>query len=288
MLPKGAEWAADMMLADPLEQTTHRKRRGTRRPASYVLAGSLAVDAVILALFADRAASVAGSEVFAVLAALLAVVLGQLLGPVLGLAAGLFLGALYSSFAAPLSRAADVGLAVAAVALWSLAAVAVGLIADSIRFRATDLERALGYRMVIPLPAASSVELRASLRALLRSQSARQRDIEDVVLAAQEAFNNAVVVSPGAVDVSAVCLDRRVIVEVRDKGPGFVPQQPQTAIPELLAVGGRGLFLMHRLMDDVVIESDSGGTTVRLTKTLSRRPEERQLSFESLLGSFRG
>lgn len=73
-------------------------------------------------------------------------------------------------------------------------------------------------------------------------------------------------------DVDAV----RLVCEVRDEGPGFdleaCTEDPTT--PEnLLREDGRGLFLMRRLMDEVVRFSD-GGNVVRLV--LHRARQERE------------
>ena len=59
----------------------------------------------------------------------------------------------------------------------------------------------------------------------------------------------------------------RLVLEVCDEGPGFdlerCTEDPTTPV-NLLREDGRGLFLMRRLMDEVVRYQD-GGNVVRLT-----------------------
>lgn len=63
----------------------------------------------------------------------------------------------------------------------------------------------------------------------------------------------------------AVALDpSRVVVEVRDEGEGFDPAcVPDPTLPEFRErSGGRGIFLLHKLMDEV--RFNECGNTVRL------------------------
>jgi anti-sigma regulatory factor (Ser/Thr protein kinase) len=59
-----------------------------------------------------------------------------------------------------------------------------------------------------------------------------------------------------------------ISVVVADDGTGFDPARFEGwRLPDRFASGGRGLFLMRELMDDIDIDSTPDGTTV----TLSRR-----------------
>ncbi len=232
---------------------------------------SVVVDLALVALFRDYTSSVGAAQLLE--PALTIAVLGVALfaGPLFGLTAALFLGTVFYCFLASLPGASEIGFTLGAIALWSGAAVALGVLADRRRGRTEEIERTLGRKVVIPLPVSSAVELRAALRALLRSHEMDEGQGEMVVLATQEAYNNAVVHPPGVVEVSAQVFEQVVDVEVRDKGPGFEPAAVVTAAePELLEDHGRGLFLIHRLMDHVDIDSGRQGTTVRMSKQLGR------------------
>lgn len=61
----------------------------------------------------------------------------------------------------------------------------------------------------------------------------------------------------------------RVAIVVADNGHGFDPAAVDVSRPpDPLASGGRGLYLMHQLMDDVVIDSSDVGTLVTMQKDL--------------------
>ena len=65
-----------------------------------------------------------------------------------------------------------------------------------------------------------------------------------------------------------------VIVSVSDEGSGFDPAGLAVAqLPDRFASGGRGLFLMQKLMDEVTTETSDEGTTVFLKKRVFDRPE---------------
>ncbi len=56
-----------------------------------------------------------------------------------------------------------------------------------------------------------------------------------------------------------------VAITVADDGPGFDPQKMDAAaLPDRFAAGGRGLFLMGALMDEVEVDSSSDGTEVTM------------------------
>jgi serine phosphatase RsbU (regulator of sigma subunit)/anti-sigma regulatory factor (Ser/Thr protein kinase) len=59
---------------------------------------------------------------------------------------------------------------------------------------------------------------------------------------------------------------RTVEVTVADDGPGYVPPAESYELPDRFASGGRGLFLMKAMMDDVEVEATDDGTVVTLLK----------------------
>ena len=65
----------------------------------------------------------------------------------------------------------------------------------------------------------------------------------------------------------------KVSVTVADDGPGFdIANVGAGDLPDRFASGGRGLFLMKTLMDDVSVDSTEGGTTVTLTHSMFGPP----------------
>jgi PAS domain S-box-containing protein len=113
----------------------------------------------------------------------------------------------------------------------------------------------------LPLDPARLLRARERVRDYLRSLTADEDLVDDVVLCVEEACTNAIRHS-GAVngiDVSLGSRDGRLSAEVRDQGRGFdVEAWDRRHPPDPLATGGRGLFLMDRLMDELSIESGDG------------------------------
>jgi anti-sigma regulatory factor (Ser/Thr protein kinase) len=102
----------------------------------------------------------------------------------------------------------------------------------------------------------------------------------DIEVAVGEAVTNAILYGrPAAprrgsqvISVAAAWDGHTFLVEVRDPGPGFNPQCRDGAAVMMggEAIGGRGLPLMHALMDEVRFESDAGGTLVRMFRAPRR------------------
>ena len=70
------------------------------------------------------------------------------------------------------------------------------------------------------------------------------------------------------VQVCVACDDERgmLMIVVRDPGPGFDPRKlPNPVVGKnVYAAGGRGIYLINELMDEVSIER--GGTEIRMIK----------------------
>ena len=115
-----------------------------------------------------------------------------------------------------------------------------------------------------PAEAESLVAVRQLLRRWLRAQSASEDEIFDITVASQEACANAVehAYRPGeeSFEVEATCADRRVRVTIRDHGRWRRPRGSNR---------GRGLPLMHALMERVNVEHGEDGTIVVLERTLA-------------------
>jgi serine/threonine-protein kinase RsbW len=98
----------------------------------------------------------------------------------------------------------------------------------------------------------------------------------DLAVALAEALSNAAVhgnrLRPGSQVVITVCVipGRQATVEVKDSGGGFNLKEVSdpTDPAHVLVPGGRGVFLMHRLVDQV--EYDPPGNRVRLIMRAKR------------------
>jgi serine/threonine-protein kinase RsbW len=108
--------------------------------------------------------------------------------------------------------------------------------------------------------------------------SAEQRD--NLAVASAEALSNAAVhgnrLEPARAVRVLVAVERTcAVVEVTDSGPGFDVEQVSdpTDPGRLLAPGGRGVFLMRRLVDGV--EYNRQGNRVRLTVRRQPRGQPR-------------
>src|SRR6516162_509702 len=110
--------------------------------------------------------------------------------------------------------------------------------------------------------------LRAHLRLWLAEHRAAEQEVLDILLAANEAFSNAVVHSRQprsiAVNVDASIDDDGVVeIVVRDHGRWRESSWGTGG-------AGLGLHLMHALMETVDLQTTVEGTTVRLRRTLGR------------------
>lgn len=132
-------------------------------------------------------------------------------------------------------------------------------------------------RLRLPLTRAAAKRMRSSIAGLLSEHGVPAKAAREVLLAADEAFINAFMHSgdvAGLVDVRVEVVAGHVVVEVRDRGCGFDPGSVDVeAVPDPLATHGRGLFLIHHLMDDVEVRSRTrgAGTRVRMVKGFTRR-----------------
>jgi Cyclic nucleotide-binding domain/Histidine kinase-like ATPase domain len=101
----------------------------------------------------------------------------------------------------------------------------------------------------------------------LTEQHAAEDEVLDILLAASEAFRNAVMHArqPRSIAVHVKGSINQGVVEIviRDHG-GWQKDQPSTGV-------GLGLHLMHALMDTVDLQTTREGTTVRLRRVLGPR-----------------
>ena len=124
----------------------------------------------------------------------------------------------------------------------------------------------LAFRL--PLDPARLLRARERVRDYLHEHHADPQAIEDLVLALEEAMANVVRHSEAERDLEVTLAFHGydLVMEVRDYGKGFdVDSFRPDVVPELLRSGGRGLFLISKLTDDLQLRRD-GGLTVRAVK----------------------
>ena len=115
--------------------------------------------------------------------------------------------------------------------------------------------------------------MRQALRTYLSEQALGANVIYEVVLAADEAFINAVghaEAADGLIRVTARVSESEASVEIQDGGGGFTLRRsdPQS-VPNVRRTNGRGVFLIEGLMDEVSVRSGRRGTTVRMVRHLA-------------------
>ena len=140
------------------------------------------------------------------------------------------------------------------------------------RSRAT---RAAGDQLETAYPprGASAAQMRQALRAYLSQRALDANVVYDVVLAADEAFINAVSHADAADDpirVTARVSESEASIEIRDGGGGFAFRRSDPpSVPDVRRANGRGVFLMESLMDEVSVRSGRRGTIVRMVRHLA-------------------
>jgi serine/threonine-protein kinase RsbW len=94
--------------------------------------------------------------------------------------------------------------------------------------------------------------------------------VDGILLAFSEAVTNALVYGNTTVRrcvrVRAWVENSRLVMEITDHGAGFAPKDVHLPPADCMCEGGRGLYLMRVLMDDVQWLPTPTGTTVRMVK----------------------
>jgi anti-sigma regulatory factor (Ser/Thr protein kinase) len=114
-------------------------------------------------------------------------------------------------------------------------------------------------------------DLRGELRRFFEQQAIPATASDDLILAAQEACNNACLYGTDGADchLAVTFADGMVTIEVTDRGPGFdLEAVKATWPPPLLEAGGRGLFLIAELTDQIEVVQRRPGTLVRIFKAI--------------------
>ncbi len=138
-------------------------------------------------------------------------------------------------------------------------------------------ERLVKMQMTIPpIEGIEDVPV-AAVEALAAKMGFSPDRVQDIAQALTEACVNAIIYSESDADVEVTMLARQnsLILEVRDQGPGFEPDQvpsPNFEIISELGVknGGFGIHMIKALVDQLEIESSKQGTVVRMSTFLSK------------------
>ena len=132
--------------------------------------------------------------------------------------------------------------------------------------------------LVLPNEPARIADVRRFVSSFLSDLRCPVDVSHEVVLAANEAAANACRYgrrpnSRGELRVRCAARAREVVLTIADEGPGFDARSlARRSLPDRFASGGRGLYLMQSLMDDVDIASSSAGTTVTLVRSIPPAP----------------
>ncbi len=109
--------------------------------------------------------------------------------------------------------------------------------------------------------------------------------VQDIVQALTEACVNAILYSTSDSDVEVLvtAMHSSLVLEVRDQGPGFNPDQVPVPDFELMTQigvenGGFGIHMIKSLVDKVEIVSSTEGTTIRMSIFLN--PDSSSLAFQ--------
>ncbi|MDD4957209.1 MAG: ATP-binding protein [Candidatus Omnitrophica bacterium] len=116
----------------------------------------------------------------------------------------------------------------------------------------------------------------------LKNMKVKEEIVFDVRLAFEEALRNAMIhgnrLDPGKkVKVEADMREQYVVISIEDEGSGFDPDSlpDPTLERNLLREGGRGVFLIKKLMDEVIYENN--GKKVRMVKMFCDKNEGRRV-----------
>lgn len=129
------------------------------------------------------------------------------------------------------------------------------------------------YDLTVPMSADAELVAARATEEIARLIGFVPRAIEQVRMAVIEACLNAFEHSESPdrrVYLNFISYEDRLLVVVRDFGKGFDPLEVrQPDIHEKIGAmdkGGWGLYLIRRLMDEVVFEKVSAGTCLMMTK----------------------
>jgi serine/threonine-protein kinase RsbW len=117
----------------------------------------------------------------------------------------------------------------------------------------------------------------AAVAALAHKMGFSDDKVQNIIQALTEACVNSILyTTPSEVDIEVLVAmsENSLIIEVRDQGPGFNPDNVKPPDFDEIAEkgtknGGFGLHMIKQLVDKVEIESSELGTTVRMCAYLT-------------------
>jgi serine/threonine-protein kinase RsbW len=134
--------------------------------------------------------------------------------------------------------------------------------------------------LVVPAQTDNLADVRSFVRRWAAELGLRGDDLEDLVLATDEAVTNVILHgyrgAPGQVEISVGSSNGSVVVVARDTAPPLdptsVPFAPSGTVPVPGRAGGWGVCLMHRLLDGLEHRPrPGGGNELTLVKRVARR-----------------
>ena len=136
-------------------------------------------------------------------------------------------------------------------------------------------------KVEIPCKLAYEKVVREATAVLAFRVGFREKEIDELKIAVDEACSNAIQHSGTQGDKAKVMVTFNIIpsgleIHVIDMGKGFDPSKVKSPFGRRLkSGGGRGIFIMKALMDEVTFDSQPGkGTTVKLIKFRKDKKED--------------
>ncbi|MDZ7723142.1 MAG: ATP-binding protein [candidate division KSB1 bacterium] len=132
-------------------------------------------------------------------------------------------------------------------------------------------------KLEIPSDVKEIHRVEEKLEAFCRQQGMNKNQIVNCAIAVTEAVNNAIrhgnKQDPSKkVFIQFSISGNNITIRITDQGNGFDPENLDDPLHpnNLLKENGRGIFIVKQLMDDVRFEFNKTGTTIILSKTLTR------------------
>lgn len=134
----------------------------------------------------------------------------------------------------------------------------------------------LSFKMCLPRDEATVPIVRHLTKDTLQRLGVEDDCVSDIELAVTEACANVLHAADPEMEyeVQIEVTEKSCEIRVIDTGPGFDHATAGLEISPETAEGGRGIFLMRSLVDDLSFMSkDGNGTMVYLNKALSLKPD---------------